>query len=152
MLVFRKIWRALFSCNTRFKILPFAWLRTNWPHVYWKFCGSRFTRFLFYVRSFFNIIYKTVTGLTKTERVLASAFWRLSNMRLNISHKVVSTISFIVVQVYLLSSLNKFRDGCQIWLLIVSKFTRLINFYFPWNHQKNIDFLMVSGGMEVNLF
>ena len=29
MFVFRKIWRALFSCNTRFEIRPFALLPTN---------------------------------------------------------------------------------------------------------------------------
>ena len=28
--IFWKIWRALFSCNTRFEILPFALLPTNW--------------------------------------------------------------------------------------------------------------------------
>ena len=28
MLVFRNIWRALFSCNTRFEIHPFALLLT----------------------------------------------------------------------------------------------------------------------------
>ena len=29
MFVFQKIWCALFSCNTRFVIRPFAWLPTN---------------------------------------------------------------------------------------------------------------------------
>ena len=29
MFVFRKIWRALFSCNTRFEIHLFAFLPTN---------------------------------------------------------------------------------------------------------------------------
>ena len=29
MFVFRKIWRALFSCNTRFGILPFALLQNE---------------------------------------------------------------------------------------------------------------------------
>ena len=29
MFVFQKIWRALFSLNTRFEILPFALLPTN---------------------------------------------------------------------------------------------------------------------------
>ena len=29
MFVFRKIWRALFSCNTRFEIRPFILLPTN---------------------------------------------------------------------------------------------------------------------------
>ena len=28
MFIFRKIWRALFSCNTRFEIRPFALLPT----------------------------------------------------------------------------------------------------------------------------
>ena len=27
MFVFREIWRALFSCNTRFEIRPFAYYR-----------------------------------------------------------------------------------------------------------------------------
>ena len=30
MFVFRKIWRALFSCYSRFKIRPFALLPANW--------------------------------------------------------------------------------------------------------------------------
>ena len=30
MFVFRKIWRALFSWNTRFEICPFALLPTTW--------------------------------------------------------------------------------------------------------------------------
>ena len=30
MLVFRKIWRALFSCNTRFEICSFALLPTSY--------------------------------------------------------------------------------------------------------------------------
>ena len=29
MFVFRKIWRALFSCNTRFETRPFALLKVN---------------------------------------------------------------------------------------------------------------------------
>ena len=33
MFVFRKIWRALFSCNTRFEIRPFAILPTIWFNV-----------------------------------------------------------------------------------------------------------------------
>ena len=31
--VFRKIWRALFSWNTRFEIHPFALLPTNWGRI-----------------------------------------------------------------------------------------------------------------------
>ena len=27
----------------------------------------------------------------------------------------------------------------------------LINFYYPWNHQKTISFLMILGGIDVNL-
>ena len=35
MFVFRKIWRALFSCNTRFEIRPFALLPTNYdPNIF----------------------------------------------------------------------------------------------------------------------
>ena len=28
--------------------------------------------------------------------------------------------------------------------------SELIDFYSPWNHQKTIGFLMISGGIEVN--
>ena len=28
---------------------------------------------------------------------------------------------------------------------------KLINFYCPWNHQKTISFLMILGGIEINL-
>ena len=33
MFVFRKIWRALFSCNTRFEIRPFPLLSTKCLYV-----------------------------------------------------------------------------------------------------------------------
>ena len=41
---------------------------------------------------------------------------------------------------------------------IVSKFrsqseaslSELINFYFPWNHKKTLDLLIIPGGIEVN--
>ena len=33
MFIFQKIWRAWFSCNTRFEIRPFALLPTN----YWLY-------------------------------------------------------------------------------------------------------------------
>ena len=36
MFVFRKIWRALFSWNTRFEIRPFAILPTNWGILKFK--------------------------------------------------------------------------------------------------------------------
>ena len=32
-IVFRKIWRALFSCNACFEIRPFALLQTNYLEV-----------------------------------------------------------------------------------------------------------------------
>ena len=35
MFVFRKIWRALFSFNTRFQIRPFALLPTNSEFCAW---------------------------------------------------------------------------------------------------------------------
>ena len=40
MFVFRKIWRALFSWNTRFEIRPFALLPTNftWKIITFPFC------------------------------------------------------------------------------------------------------------------
>ena len=27
----------------------------------------------------------------------------------------------------------------------------LVNFYFPWNHEKICDFLMISGGIDISL-
>ena len=38
MYVFRKIWRPLFSWNTRLKIRPFALLLTNWEALYFYGC------------------------------------------------------------------------------------------------------------------
>ena len=46
MFVFRKIWRALFSRNTRFEIRPFALLSTIWktkPH-YMAFYMQHFNK------------------------------------------------------------------------------------------------------------
>ena len=34
MFIFRKIWRTLFSCNTRFEIRPFALLPANYQHIW----------------------------------------------------------------------------------------------------------------------
>ena len=34
MFVLRKIWRALFSRNTRFEIRPFGLLPTNWRFLF----------------------------------------------------------------------------------------------------------------------
>ena len=40
----------------------------------------------------------------------------------------------------------------QILLPILrNEFKGLINFYSPWNYQKFLNFLMISGGIEVNL-
>ena len=41
------------------------------------------------------------------------------------------------------------RDRHQILFLMLSKL-QFTNFYFPWNHNKLIGFLMISGGIEVN--
>ena len=42
------------------------------------------------------------------------------------------------------------RDRFQISLLIIIREFKRINFYFPWNHQKTICFLTISGGKGVN--
>ena len=39
---------------------------------------------------------------------------------------------------------QSFKDRLQISLLILSEFKEFINFYSPWNHQKIIDFLIIS--------
>ena len=39
------------------------------------------------------------------------------------------------------------KGHLQISLVVLSK---LINFYFLWNHQKTAGFLMILGGIEVN--
>ena len=43
------------------------------------------------------------------------------------------------------------KDCCQTLLLILSKLSELNNFYFPWNHQKAYNFLIVSGGIELTI-
>ena len=42
------------------------------------------------------------------------------------------------------------RDLRQILLLILSEFKRTHKLLFPWNHQKTIVSLMISGGIKVN--
>ena len=37
-------------------------------------------------------------------------------------------------------------------LRIIMSLSELINFYFPWNHQKTYGFLMILGGMGFNQF
>ena len=49
-------------------------------------------------------------------------------------------------------NLKRFRDRRQILLLTSSEFKQLNNSYSPWNYQKAIGFLMISGGTEVNKF
>ena len=39
---------------------------------------------------------------------------------------------------------SKFRSQCE------ANLSELINSYSPWNHKKTLDFLINSGGIEVN--
>ena len=45
-------------------------------------------------------------------------------------------------------NLGTFSKFC-FWHL--ANLSKLINFYFPWNQQKTMGFLMISGGIEVKL-
>ena len=36
--------------------------------------------------------------------------------------------------------------------LALKGLSELISFYFPWNHQKIKDFVMILGGIEINHF
>ena len=38
------------------------------------------------------------------------------------------------------------KDCLQISPLILIEFSELISFYSPWNYQKTVGFLMISGG------
>ena len=52
----------------------------------------------------------------------------------------------ILYQFILYSKLVFFRDHQQIWLLILSEFKELVNFYSPRKYLKNYNFLMMSEG------
>ena len=65
MFVFRKIWRAMFSCNTRFEICPFALLRQYYlsfhlAQIHWSECSGKIT-FLIKFSPFFLIVDDLVT-------------------------------------------------------------------------------------------
>ena len=51
-----------------------------------------------------------------------------------------------------ISRVYHFRDCNQVSILILSKFKRMILLVSPWNQQKTICFLMISGLKEVDLF
>ena len=51
-----------------------------------------------------------------------------------------------------ISRVYHFRDCNQVLILILSKFKRMILLVSPWNQQKTICFLMISGLKEVDLF
>ena len=46
---------------------------------------------------------------------------------------------------------HSFMYRRQTSFLILSQFKRINYFYFPWNHQKAYDFLLISGVVGVNL-
>ena len=45
-----------------------------------------------------------------------------------------------------------FSYTCFQILLLIKEFKRMINFYYPWNHQKTINYLTTSEWIEVNAF
>ena len=59
MFVFRKIWRALFSLNIHFEILPFALLPKNWvwsyKYVLWALPEEKFFSLLWFRYMLWNI-------------------------------------------------------------------------------------------------
>ena len=64
-------------------------------------------------------------------------------------HRITSTLLQFMNLRYFHKNLRASK-GSNFRSKYYAKINQLINFYFPWNHQKSYGFLMIAVGMEKN--
>ena len=133
MFVFRKIWRGLFSCNTRFEICPFASLPANF-HV--ASCSIN------------TIAFKHCKNLEESQILACKMSHDRSPDHLKTSLlfcRANQWTGFYMIVTFVMKELNVISLTT---IFSLSSFTLLVSFYTPWKYLKTRVLLMFSGGIE----
>ena len=108
----------------------------------------------FYVRNRRQILLLILSEFKRINRVLLPRFF--DDFRGNRNYLLHSNVFNIRNEIWWWSlkvKMNGLSYGSwQNFASDIKLVRELINFYPPWNHQKTLGFLMISGGIEVILF